>query len=265
MKKSDDIPRWYFVDEAGDPSFYAAGKKLIVGTEGCSRTFSLGFIRTRDPQQIRAKLAEARLAIAQDSYLKGIPSLPTSLIAFHAKDDCPEVRHIVYQTLMKSEFYAQIVVARKIPDIFRDHFKDSQDLLYDRLVSRLFKNQLHRSSQNTVVFARRGNKDRQHSLREAVQFATKEFTESGGAIEIAIETSQPMQEPVLQAADYVMWAIQRAYERQEMRYFEFIRERVELLSDIYDLAKREKHAPGETVFYDREKNPFDIKKTSPLS
>jgi hypothetical protein len=43
MRPIVDKERWYFVDEAGDPVFYGKGKKCIVGTEGCSRTFSVGF------------------------------------------------------------------------------------------------------------------------------------------------------------------------------------------------------------------------------
>jgi hypothetical protein len=64
MKQAEERPRWFFVDEAGDPAFFAKGKKLIVGTQGCSKTLSIGFLRTYDPQAIRDKLAEIRLQIA---------------------------------------------------------------------------------------------------------------------------------------------------------------------------------------------------------
>jgi hypothetical protein len=88
MKQAEDKPRWYYVDEAGDPNFYGKGKKFIVGTEGCSLTFSLGFLRTYDPQAIRSKLADVRLEVLADRYLKDIPSIIKSQRAFHAKDDC---------------------------------------------------------------------------------------------------------------------------------------------------------------------------------
>lgn len=79
-----------FVDEAGDPAFYGKGKSIIVGSEGCSRTLMLGFIECGDPQQIRDALSAIRTMVAGDKYLAGIPSVSKSLIAFHAKDDCPE-------------------------------------------------------------------------------------------------------------------------------------------------------------------------------
>jgi hypothetical protein len=61
--------------------------------EGCSYTFGVGFLRTYDPQQIRAKLAEVRMAIAHDRYLKDIPSIKKSVVAFHAKG---EMRYFEY-------------------------------------------------------------------------------------------------------------------------------------------------------------------------
>jgi hypothetical protein len=136
MKQAEEKPRWYFVDEAGDPAFYAKGsRKVIVGEEGCSRTLILGFIRTLDPQQIRSKLAEVRLAVSTDRYLNDIPSVKKSLIYFHAKDDCAEVRKLVFDALDKMDFHAQFIVARKRETLFRTKYGSSQAKFYDDLVT----------------------------------------------------------------------------------------------------------------------------------
>src|SRR5437588_229562 len=149
MKQAEEKPRWFFVDEAGDPVFYAKrNRKIIVGQPGCSKTLILGFVRTYDPQQIRSKLAEVRLAISKDKYKTGVTTT------------------------------------------------------------------------------------------------------------VSVHTSQPIQEPALQAVDYFNWAVQRAFERLEMRYFEFIREKIELVWDIFDF---EKSSSREGCIYDRTKNPLDIK------
>jgi hypothetical protein len=53
-----------------------------------------------------------------------------------------------------------------------------------------------------------------------------------------------------------------------MRYFNFLRKKIELVWDIYDIAKMKeakKTKSGESILYDRKKSPFDIKKVSPLS
>jgi hypothetical protein len=265
MKKAEEKPRFYYVDEAGDPVFYGKGKKIIVGTEGCSKTFSVGFLRTYDPESIRSKLADVRLEILNDRYLKDIPSITKSQRAFHAKDDCPEVRRLVYSALDKMDFGVQVIVARKREFVFRTTHKGSQDHFYDDLISRLFSAQLHLAHQNTITFARRGTKARQHSLRAAVESGVKKFRSkyaSAMVTNVEIETRQPAQESVLQAVDYVLWAVQRAFEKGEMRYFEFMRDKIELVWDIYDIHKI---GQKESSVYDRKRNPFDIKKASSLS
>ena len=265
MKEAEDKQRWYFVDECGSPHFYEKRtKRLIVGEEGCSLTFGVGFLRTYDPQQIRAKLAEVRMAVAQDRYLKDIPSTKKSAVAFHAKDDCPEVRKMVFEALEKMDFGAQVVVARKTESIFVNKHGGSQDRFYDAMVKHLFGRQLHLSIHNHITFARRGNKARQHALRTAVDAAACEFKSRHKlerTTELHIETSQPVQESVLQATDYVVWAVQRAFEKGEMRYFEYLREKIELVWDIYDTEKLKKKGQ---IVYDRQKNPFHTEKISEI-
>lgn len=271
MKQAEDRPRWYFVDEAGDPNFFAKGKKLIVGNEGCSKTLSIGFLRTYDPQAIRDRLTAIRLEISSDRYFKDIPSLAKTLKAFHAKDDVPEIRKIVYEALDKLEFGVQVIVGRKHVQLFTTKHRGSPDCFYDDLVSHLFSRQLHLSTENTITFARRGNKTRQHALRAAVEGGTEKFRQkykTAATTTVHIETSQPQQEPALQAADYILWAVQRAFEKGEMRYYEYLRNKIELVWDVYDFKKlkaiQKKRMKG-SVIYDRKNNPFDIKKASPLS
>jgi hypothetical protein len=53
------------------------------------------------------------------------------------------------------------------------------------------------------------------------------------------------------------WAVYRAFVRREMRYFDFIADKVSLLVDLYDGA----HYPHN--WYNR-RNPFHVDKISPL-
>lgn len=264
MKLPQDEHRHFYVDETGDPSFYAKGKKLIVGQEGCSRTFGLGFLRTADPESIRQALLDLRADIAADRYLKDIPSLQKTLRGFHAKDDCPEVRKAVFGALEKLDFSVQVIVARKLEPVFISRHKQSQDQFYNDLTSRLFERQLHLAHRNTITFARRGNKAKQHALRAAVEVGVAAFREKyPGALttSVSVETALSADDPLLQAADYALWAVQRAYERGEMRYFEFLVQKFEMVWDIYDFATQK--AKGKCLF--TRKDQFHIEKVSPLS
>lgn len=223
----------------------------------------MGFVVTDDPAPLRERLTELRDEVAKDQYFRNIPSFSKSLLVFHAKDDCPEIRMLVFKTLAEMDFSAQVIVARKLEPMFRAKYKGNQDGFYDDLVTRLFKNQLHMATHNIITFSRRGKKRRQYALRTALERGIRQFSEKWnhqGPTHLEVLTYQPSEEPMLQVVDYVNWAVQRAYHRGEMRYFEFLREKYSLVLDVFDKAKYRKGGN----YYTRKANPFDIKKASPL-
>lgn len=260
MKKPSKDINYFFVDESGDPTFYDRQGKLIVGKEGISSILILGFIKTKDPKSIRSTLESLRKQIAGDIYLKGVPSLTKSLVAFHAKDDCPEVREKVYKTIIDLDFTAELFVARKIQNIFNKRHHGNENEFYDDLISKLFENKLHLSEQNEIYFAVRGSKTRQIPLEQAIDKAIKAFeTKWNKKINSAINIypQSPSGEPCLQVIDYINWAVQRAFVKKETRFYKFIEDKIKYLVDIYDTDKYPKN------FYS-EKNKFDINKISPL-
>ena len=260
MKPPDGIVTYFFVDEAGDPIFYNRHGELIVGQEGCSRILILGFIRTTNPEHIRQALIILRAELSKDPYFKGIPSIERTLRYFHAKDDVPEVRERVYKTLQSLDFKAEFVVARKIETIFNKRHRRKENVFYDDLVSKLFENKLHTSSQNIIYFAVRGNRIRQEPLDSAIHTAILTF-ESKWQTKISTNINAQAQtligEPCLQAADYMNWAVQRAFNKGDTRFFHFMREKISFLVDLYDYASYPHN------FYN-SKNQFDITKISPL-
>ena len=260
MKKKVEKTTYFFVDESGDPTFYDRNGMLIVGNEGTSKILILGFIKTEDPKAIRQALTTLRDQLAKDTYLQGIPSLEKSLVSFHAKDDSAEVKQAVYKTIVNLDFSAELIVARKIENIFKKKHNRKETEFYDNLVAKLFQNKLHISSQNEIYFAVRGSRLRQKPLEEAIEKAVLNFEEKWKVkidSKINIYPQSPSGEPCLQVADYVNWAIQRAYIKVDMRFYKFIEDKVSYLVDIYDTDKYPKN------FYNR-KNKFGVAKISPL-
>ena len=54
---------------------------------------------------------------------------------------------------------------------------------------------------------------------------------------MVFDVSYPTIEPVLNMADYFCWAVQRVFEKGETRFYDFIKEKVTLVIDLYDLDK----------------------------
>ena len=100
----------YFVDEAGDGTLFNKRKQVVVGREGCSGYFALGALEVADPKTLHDALVALRTDLRADPYLAKVPSMQPerrkTAEAFHAKDDCAEVRREVYRLLLQHEMLA---------------------------------------------------------------------------------------------------------------------------------------------------------------
>lgn len=250
---------YFFVDEPGDPCFFNKTGECILGKEGCSSILLLGFIRTIDPRSLRKAILKLNEEIKNDDYLKDIPSVKKTVIAFHAKDDVPEVREKVFKLIRELDFKAEFVVARKRLDVFTKRHKRDENVFYGEIVSRLFERKLHQQS-NVIYFSKRNNKSNQKHLETAIRGAVLNF-ENKHKIKVETDTKiyiqTPSDEPCLQIIDYMNWAIQRAFVKREMRYCSFVKEKVSFICDIYDFDKYPNN------FYSKQ-NSFEIEKITPL-
>ncbi|MGB8214333.1 MAG: DUF3800 domain-containing protein [Anaerolineales bacterium] len=260
MKKAQTDQHWFFVDESGDPTFYDDSGNMIVGMAGCSPILLLGFVEMSDPQPVRQAVLALQSEIVNDPYFQGFHSIQRTAVAFHAKDDLPEVRYRFYKLIATLDIKAQFVVARKIERVFRNSFHAREPEFYDHLVTILFENALHRHAENHIYFAKRGSRERQAPLSEAIRLGLQRFEDKWGqpvitAFEVQAQT--PKGEPCLSVIDYMNWAVYRAFTRGDMGYYQTIEDKVSLLVDLYDTQKYPKN------WYSR-RNKFDLKKITPL-
>jgi hypothetical protein len=257
--------RYYFVDEAGDPLLFNHRKQIVVGCEGCSAFFMLGLLDIVDPLALEHDMSDLRNRLLADPYFNHVPSMKIerkkTAIYFHAKDDLPEVRREVYSLLMRHEmrFFAVIRDKRRIARLVQEHNKKSltyryhPNQLYDRCISRLFKDRLHKDDGYTIYFANRGSKDRTAALKAALETARSNFRRTWsiqGSGPIDVYPIAARQSAGLQATDYFLWALQRLYERDEGRYWEYIWPSVKLIHDVDDLNRT-----GYGEYY-TQKNPL---------
>jgi hypothetical protein len=260
VKRASPGSTWFFVDESGDPTFYDRAGNLIVGQPGCSPILILGLVETQNPRAMRSAIVRLQNELVHDPYFQDFPSIVKTARAFHAKDDVPEIRYRVFKLLASLDFKAQFVVARKIERVFRNRFHAREQAFYDELVSKLFENLLHRYERNVIHFAKRGSRDRQLPLSRAIARGIERFEQKWNtkvASVVSVQAQTPQGEPCLSVADYMNWAVYRAFTRGEMRYYRTVEKRVSLLVDLYDTA----NYPNS---YYHRRNPFDVKKITPL-
>lgn len=261
MKEPKRKTAYYFVDEAGDPTFLGRGGRVRLGTDGCSPILALGYIECPEPVALRQRLNALHQEVCADPYFAGVPSMEKTRRQFHAKDDLPEIRMLVFRSLAAMDFKVQIVVGRKVLPMFMKRFHGSTNEFYEDLVSKLFTDRLHLHERNLICFSARSSKQRQAPYLRALRNAREAFYKKWGShadTQIEVVVQVPSEEPCLQIVDYVLWAVYRAYTRGEMRFFEILRDKYSLVVDPYDRPKYP------NVYYSRDKNPFHAQKISPL-
>lgn len=237
----------FFVDEAGDPTLFDAKGRILVGQEGCSKTFILGKLDVADPLALHAALEQLRADLLVDPYFKRVPSMQAergkTARAFHAKDDVAEVRREVFKVLARFDlrFYGVVRHKAALLDYVRQRnereagYRYRGDELYDTLVEELFRRYHPLADRLEICFATRGNKARTHAFRSAIEKAESRFESQYGirrSAEVAIIASTPPQKAGLQAVDYFLWALQRHYERDESRYVELVWDKVVEIDDL---------------------------------
>jgi len=241
----------YFVDEAGDGTLFDPKGQVIIGSPGCSRYFILGLLEIPEPAILSTALNDLRHRLLNDPYFKDVPSLqPTykkTALAFHAKDDLPEIRREVLsflQTQQGLKFYAVIRDKQSVLEYVRQRnakelqYRYNANELYDFMVRRLFQDRLHQHDEYDVYFAKRGNSDRTEALKTALETARKRFLEkwqkSDPAPVIKVTPTTPKIDPGIQAADYFSWSLQRLYEKGEDRFVSYLWPMYRLVIDIDD-------------------------------
>jgi hypothetical protein len=237
-----------FLDEAGDTTFFGKGRVPILGHEGVSLCFGLGMVKFATPvEAVRGQIKTLCRAVETDEYLNRIPSVVKRVKSggffFHAKDDSPEVRERLFKWIRQTDCSLEMVVGRKIPALFARKHNNRDSEFYADLLSHLLKNKLKLGQRQVINIAERGKTTRNHVLELAMTKARERFTKKQNAAEISSEVvfnvQNPRTDPLLCVPDYLAWAVQRVFERGEMRHYDFVRERISLVVDLYDSEKYE--------------------------
>ncbi len=243
MADSTQIITHRFLDEAGDTTFYGKGRKIIVGQPGVSLSFSIGMLHVKsDLSMVRDQVIALQRQIENDNYLNVIPSIKKKInkggYYLHATDDPPEVRQLAYRLIKQLDCSLEMVVARKIPGIFINKHNSAESEFYADLLSHLLKSKLKSGHKYVLNIARRANSTSNANLEKALQ---KAHLRAGSrhpskdlVSRVVFNVQTPQTEPLLNMADYLCWSVQRIFERGETRYYDFIKEKIARVVDIYD-------------------------------
>ncbi len=257
MENKQTSIRHYFIDEGGDGVLFSRKGKAIVDTKGCSRFFVLGLLDVLDPLALKDSFDQLRTRLMGDTYFKNVPSMQPderkTALAFHAKDDLPEVRRDVFRLLHDTEglrFFAVVADKLSVLEYVRQRnkreptYRYHPNELYDYLTGRLFNRRLRQHCRYDIIFSKCSKSERIDPLRQAIQSAPNLLQSQNNLqnhiltdVSLNISVATPKEYAGLQAVDYFIWALQRLYERDEDRYLNYLWDAFGHVHDIDDTRK----------------------------
>jgi hypothetical protein len=274
-----------FVDEAGDPTIFDSKGRSLIGTKGCSQYFILGKLTVDDPDPVAKALTDLREQMKADPFFATAesfkPERRKTALLLHAKDDLPEARVKVFDLLRSLgpaiRFHAVVchkLAVQKEEEASRaadPKHRYNPDHLYDRLTRSLFGKFHQVADRYQLCIAKRGNRNRNAALVQALEHAEKDFESTfgfsrGGIAAWTLTISNPETTVCLQAVDYFLWALQRLYEpkvhpvtgeiTREARYLNALWDQV---AEIHDLH----FGPPQGTFFTKA-NPLTLESRFPL-
>ncbi|MBK9248358.1 MAG: DUF3800 domain-containing protein [Ignavibacteria bacterium] len=257
-----------FLDEAGDTTFYGKGKNVILGDEGVSKAFILGIVKFKEPLDVvRSRIRILQQEVVNDPYFIDDTRIQKRIVKsgfyFHASNDRPEVRKIFFEYIKSVDCSAEVIVGRKILEIYNTKHRGVETEFYADLLSHILKSKLN-LPKLVLNIAERGDSTKNRTLQFALHKAIERKTKSGKAIQsersINFNVQNHIQEPLLNIADYICWAVQKVFEKGDIAAYNYIQEKISLVIDVYDSKNYENHQN----FYRRGRKLTAENKISPL-
>jgi hypothetical protein len=207
--------RYLFLDESGNLDFTSKGSKYFTLTSVSVNSCQVG----NDLLELRRELAWTEHELFDQ---------------FHATEDQQAVRNLVFESIRNHDFRVDVTLLEKSKA--SKHLSTDPNRFYRLGVNahlRFVIPQIATQDDDLlVVCASLGTRKQRTAHLAHLHYVIREVTPVGCRIRGALWSSAS--EPCLQVADYCCWAIHRKWERQDIRSYDLIADRIETEFDLFD-------------------------------
>lgn len=254
--------KYLFIDESGDPAFYASGKRLIAGQSGFKPILLIGMIEIEDKKSLRKAIVDFMDELKSDPLYSTLPCVTNPKGWYlHASYDNTEVQVRFCDFIRRRndiKFYC--IIGRKILELFHRKHNGNETEFYFDLVYHLLKDRLNEENTEYQIFLSARNRTSQESLTQSVLKAiTQDNLRRNEPLSIKFKCDivRSNLTPELSVADYMLWALQRYILQGEKRFYLAMEEQYNLIIDLYDSDKSE--GKSYSNYYDAD-NRFALEK-----
>lgn len=244
-----------FIDESGNPNFYAGRKRPLWTEPDFEPVLMLGMAVTRDRRALRQQVLDFQQEILADDLFNTIFSVRQPGWFLHGSKDHVEVRLKFIEFIRRlDDVEIYVVIGRKIPEIFHSKHNGNASEFYFDLLNKLLDRFPFQPQGNYGLYLSQRQSSTERRFQDAldkmlekqsVQFDKKRFR-------CSIVRSQDS--PELSVPDYLLWTLRRYMNNaDDRRYFKALENKFTEIYDVYGTgSKGEIYNAG---------NPFDLAKT----
>jgi hypothetical protein len=207
-----------YVDESGSPDVVVRGGKDLLANGLTSNYLVIAAIRCENPSAL-ASAVQRCVDWADSRYGTGIGLDPVT--AIHARDDRNDVRQQVYRELCSLDVKAMsIVMDKRLLDPAKP-WRTDRKRFYNEMVAYLLADVLHQYQTTHIIFSHKNfetTADLQDLVNALAQRWRTVMQRSGLPVPASVTATERRhaQNKGLQAADYIAWAVFRAFERSDL-------------------------------------------------
>ncbi len=249
--------QYIFIDETGNPQFYAKRKRPLWTETDFVPIICLGMVSTDDRERLRKAVVDFQNYILGDVLFSTIFSVRQPGWFLHARRDHSDINLKAVEFLRRlGGFQFHAVIGRKIPELFiRKHNGNPTEFYFD-LIHKLLA--LHPLTEDTVYHLFLSQRQSNTVQRFAQAFEKVLAMEGkGGKIAYKSTVVYSRDFPELSIVDYLLWALQRYILQGEKRYFAAMEHHYAQILDIYE-------DDGKGRMYTQQ-DQFDLEKASPFT
>lgn len=247
---------YFFIDESGDPNFYARRKRPLWTEPTFEPILMLGMVVVEDRKALRQAILDFQNQLLTDPLFNTIHSVSQPNWFLHASKDHVDIRLKFIEFLRaQPDVKSYVVIGRKIPEIFHNkHNGNASEFYFDLLNKLLSRFDFEEDVECTLYLSQRQSNSVEKfiaALKKALIRQNKLFSHTQFNCSIVLSRENPE----MSVVDYYLWVVKRYISMQERRYLSALEANVVEIFDVYDKG-------GKGIIYDRN-NPFELSKASP--
>lgn len=252
--------RHFFIDESGDPHFYARGKRPLWTEQTFEPILMLGMVVVENRAELREKIVEFRNRLLTDALFNSIPSMSKPHWFLHASKDHGDVRLKFFEFLREQEdikFYG--IIGRKIPEIFHNKHNGNAAEFYFDLLNKLLSRYKFEDKDKNLLFLSERQSNTMDRFVKAVEKAYNSESKLFTPKHFICDIVQSKNHPEMSVVDYFLWTLKRYITTGERRYFAALESNCVEVYDVYENTGKGRIFNSHDPFYLEKVSPYLIK------